>query len=1046
MTVQSEQQLENDLIAQLNQLGYASVIIKDEAQLLSNLKKQIERANGLSPLSDTEWKQVISHLNTGTVFERAKQLRDKFPIKFDDGTSKHIFFLSEDASNNHYQVTNQINIDHRDFNGRTSRFDVTLLVNGLPLVQIELKKRGMEIAEAFNQTQRYTREAYWAGQGLFGFIQLFVISNGANTRYYANGTKHIDFTFPWASIDNKHINELVDFAQAFLTPLHLVNMITQYMVMHETSKELMVLRPYQIYAVQKIVEQVQQTERNGYIWHTTGSGKTLTSFKASQIIMNMPDVEKVLFVVDRNDLDTQTSREFNAFKADSVDSTTSTKTLINQLDQKHDKLIVTTLQKLNRAISTDYYAKHIDYLKDKKVVFIFDECHRSQFGETHRNIKKFFGCAQMFGFTGTPIFEENSQSKAGLKLTTDYLFDQCLHRYVIVDAIRDRNVLQFQIDYRGKYINKATEAPLNVALNDMAGQYLTKARAAFESKKTPQSPLKMGNLEPHDALETPLEIGTLDSHSALESPLKLGALDLHSALESPLERGILGGCSNHDPEQVEGINTKELYDNPKRFQMIAEYIVNHHDIKTKNREFTALFCVSSVDILTQYYDIFEQVQAAKVISDEAHGKIFKPLTIATIFSYSANEAVDSDSHNADLNGLIDEEAADIPTNINQSSRDKLDRYIANYNQQFNTNFNSGDRFYAYYRDIADKVKKKQIDILIVVNMFLTGFDSKPLNTLYVDKNLKYHGLIQAFSRTNRVFNSNKPFGNIICFRNLKRATDEALALFSNKEAKKVVLVPSYESIKQQHEQAVVDLLAITPDYQSVDDLLTEDDQLAFIKAFREVMRFNAQLQTFIEYDQDQTSLDKQAFANFASKYADLCRQVRTTTAIDKVSVLDDVDFQLELLHSDRINVGYIISLLQLAINTGDDKKRKHYEAQVHDLIGGDVSLHDKQELIQKFIADNMPKMITGENVQDAFAKFWDTEKELAYQQLCEHEKLKPEAMKAVLDNYEFTKRLPRKEELINLPDYKIKLFERDSVFSSLLSKTRQFIEKFYVGL
>ena len=891
------------------------------------------------------------------MFERAKNLRDQFPVKFDDGTSKHLFFLSDDPSKNIYQVTNQITVDHRDFNGRTSRFDVTLLVNGLPLVQIELKKRGMEIAEAFNQTQRYIREAYWAGQGLFGFIQLFVISNGANTRYYSNGTTGIEFAFPWADVANKHINEIVDFADAFLNHQHLTDMLTQYMVMLETSKSLMVLRPYQIYAVQKIVEHVQSSDRNGYIWHTTGSGKTLTSFKASQIIMNMPDVEKVLFVVDRNDLDTQTSREFNAFKAESVDSTDSTHTLVKQLDQRHDKLIVTTIQKLNRAISTDRYLESIDYLKNKKVVFIFDECHRSQFGDTHQNIKKFFSNAQMFGFTGTPIFEENSQSKAGLKLTTDYLFNHCLHQYVIVDAIRDRNVLQFQIDYRGKYTAKGMQNNLDY------------------------------------------------------------------------------------DEDVEGIDTQELYDNPQRLEMIARYIVDTHDTKTKNREFTAMFCVSSVDTLTQYYELFEKVQAEKQQQDEAEGRLFKPLTIATIFSYGANEAVE----NNDQNGLIQEESTDAPSQINQSSRDKLDRYIANYNAQFGTNYNSGDGFYAYYRDIADRVKKKQIDILLVVNMFLTGFDSKPLNTLYVDKNLKYHGLIQAFSRTNRVYNDKKPFGNIISFRNLKRATDEALALFSNKEARKTVLVPSFDEIKKDYEDAVAKLLGMTPDYKSVDTLKTEEAQLEFIKAFREVMRYNAQLQTFVDYDQDATALDKQHFANFASKYADLCRAIRKTTKKEKVSVLDDVDFQLDLLHSDRINVGYILTLLQMAVNAETDEQRKKYEAQVHDLIGSDISLHNKQDLIQKFIEENMPKMINGQSVQVAFAQFWDAEKEQAYQHFCEQENLKPEAMKQVLDNYEFNKRLPRKEELKDLPNFKVKLFERDGVLTNLFVKTRQLIERFYVG-
>ena len=902
--------------------------------------------------------QFCIFLNNGTVFERAKKLRDQFPVKFDDGTSKHIFFLSDDPSKNCYQVTNQITVDHRDHNGRTSRFDITLLINGLPLVQIELKKRGMEIAEAFNQTLRYTREAYWAGQGLFSFIQLFVISNGANTRYYSNGTQHIDFSFPWADVHNQNINDVVDFTNAFLNLNHLTTMLTQFMVLYESSKTLMVLRPYQIYAVQSIVNHAKTTQRHGYIWHTTGSGKTLTSFKASQIMMKMPDVTKVLFVVDRNDLDTQTSKEFNAFKEDSVDSTTNTNALVKQLDQRHDKLIVTTIQKLNRAISTDRYLESLEYLRNEKVVFIFDECHRSQFGETHKNIKKFFKNAQMFGFTGTPIFEENSQNKSGLKLTTDYLFDDCLHKYVIVDAIRDRNVLQFQIDYRGKYTAKG-----------------------------------MASNEQYD-------------------------------------------------EDVEGIDTKELYDNPKRLEMIASYIVNTHDIKTKNREFTAMFCVSSVDTLTQYYELFEKVQAEKKQSDKEQGKLFKPLTIATIFSYSANEAVNPDGNN----GLIDEETTDIPTEINQSSRDKLDRYIDQYNKQFKTSFNLGDQFYAYYRDIAQRVKDKKIDILLVVNMFLTGFDSKPLNTLYVDKNLKHHGLIQAFSRTNRILNDKKPFGNIICFRNLKRATDEALALFSNKDAKKVVLVPSIEEIKKSSEQAVSQLLKLTPDYQVVDDLLTEDQQLEFIKAFREVMRYNAQLETFTEYSQDETSLNKQDFANFASKYKDLCTDIRKTTKKEKVSVLDDVDFQLDLLHSDRINVGYILTLLQLVVNSDNEPKRKQYEAQIHDLISSEVGLHDKQELIRKFIEDSMPQMINGQSVQEVFSAFWDVEKEKAYQQLCEKENLKPEQMKSILKNYEFTQRLPRKEELKDLPNYKVKLFERENVFNQLWDKTKQFIQTFYTGL
>ena len=452
MSVQSEEQLESELIQHLKTLGYRQVDVKDEKQLLINLKTQIEQANGLSVLSENEWGQILNHLKAGNSFNCAKVLRHRFPVTFDDGSTRHIDFLFSDASKNIYQVTHQIAIDHSSINGHTSRFDVTLLINGLPLVQIELKRAGVELPEAFNQTQRYAKAAYGSGTGLFNYIQLFVISNRDHTHYYATGTNNFEFTFPWANFDNKHVHKIDAFADTFLNHSHITQMLTEYMVILEAEKRLMVLRPYQIYAVQQIIQRVQTAQTHGYIWHTTGSGKTLTSFKASQLIMRLPEVEKVLFVVDRSDLDTQTVREFNAFKKDSVDTTKNTNTLVNQLGQKHDKLIVTTLQKLNIAISSDRYADKIAYLKDKKVVIIFDECHRSQFGDTHRNIKRFFNHAQMFGFTGTPIFETNSQLKIDSKaVTTNALFDECLHKYVITDAIRDGNVLLNRTGFVGDF-------------------------------------------------------------------------------------------------------------------------------------------------------------------------------------------------------------------------------------------------------------------------------------------------------------------------------------------------------------------------------------------------------------------------------------------------------------------------------------------------------------------------------------------------------------------------------------------------------------------
>ena len=567
----------------------------------------------------------------------------------------------------------------------------------------------------------------------------------------------------------------------------------------------------------------------------------------------------------------------------------------------------------------------------------------------------------MFGFTGTPIFETNSQLKIDkAAVTTKALFDDCLHKYVITDAIRDGNVLPFQISYLGKYTS-----------NGMAKS---------------------------------------DSYE----------------------------------EDVEGIDTKELLNNPARLEMITRYIVDNHNIKTKNRTFTAMFCVSSVDVLTQYYELFQKVQQEKQQQAEENGQIYNPLSIATIFSFAANEERTVE----DQTGLIEEESADIPTKISKSNRDKLDQYIAEYNAKFGQNFNSGEEFYPYYRDIANRVRKKEIDILLVVNMFLTGFDSKPLNTLYVDKNLKYHGLIQAFSRTNRILNADKPFGNILCFRNLKQATDQALTLFSNRaEAEKIVLIPSFESIKEKYNAAAANLLSIAPDPDQVPHTLeTEEQQLEYVKAFREVMRINAQLENFVEYDQDDTLLNKADFQSHTSQYKYLYNNVRIVQPKDKVSVLNDVNFQLELIHKDTVNVGYILNLLQSVVNNKDPEKKQQYRAQVQDIITTNHNLYDKQELIQKFLDENIPRMANGQSVQEAFSTFWDMEKEKALDELCQQEALKPEVLKAVLGQYQYTNRLPSREDVKDLPINRPKISERKTLMNTLVLKTRNFIDKFYRGL
>lgn len=698
MSTQSEYALEAALIAQLNGMEYASVMIDDEAAMLANLKRQLEIHNKDIKFTQTEFDRILNHLNTGNVFDRAKILRDRYALRRDNDEVLYISFInSDDWCLNEFQVTNQVTMQGK----RKNRYDVTLLINGLPLVQIELKRRGAELKVAFHQVNRYQHDSYDAGMALFQYVQLFIISNGVNTKYFSNNQQQsFQQTFFWTDKDNKRLSDLHEFSSEFLKPCHIAKMITQYMVMTE-EKIIKVLRPYQYYATEALVDRVKNSNDNAYIWHTTGSGKTLTSFKASQIIMRMPKVHKVVFVVDRKDLDYQTCKEFNGFAKGSVDETTDTSNLVKQLNDDSNKLILTTIQKLNNAIMNPRHMSKVEHLQDKKIVFIFDECHRSQFGETHKNIKQFFRNAQMFGFTGTPIFADNA-----LGQTTKDLFKECLHKYVIVDAIKDENVLRFAVEYVGKYKRKASANELDIA--------------------------------------TDADI----------------APDI----------------------QVQGIDTKALLESPQRLEKITDYILAYHTQKTKSPDFTAMFCVSSVQTLIKYYELFKLKQAG----------VAKPLRIATIFSYAANE--EDPNANGLTDGLIPEENPMPEGRINPYSRDKLDAFIADYNVMFGTKYSTSDSqtYYNYYQDIAKRVKAGQVDILLVVNMFLTGFDSPRLNTLYVDKNLKYHGLVQAFSRTNRILNDRKSHGNIICFRNLKAATDEAIALFSNKDARETVLLEPYE--------------------------------------------------------------------------------------------------------------------------------------------------------------------------------------------------------------------------------------------------------------
>ena len=747
MSHQSEALLENNLIKQLIGLGYASVQIHDGEALVANLKRQLELFNETT-FTNKEFEAILNHLAKGNVFEKAKTLRDRYQLTKEDGTSFYVrFFNTEDTSQNLYQVSNQISLEGSYLN----RYDVTLLVNGLPLVQIELKRSGIEIKEAFNQINRYQMHSFWSNHGLFQYVQLFVISNGVNTKYLANNKlQSVKQTFFWADANNKNITNLPEFAAAFLPPEHLGKMIAHYIVINETHKVMMVLRPYQYFATEAIIHQVKNSNDNAYIWHTTGSGKTLTSFKASQILMELPEVYKVVFVVDRKDLDYQTMNEFNAFKKDSVDVTNNTQSLVRQLTD-NTKLVLTTIQKLNNAISERFSGK-IEALRHQKIVFIFDECHRSQFGDTHDRITKFFEKSQLIGFTGTPIFAENASKNEYGKRTTKDLFGNCLHKYVITDAIKDQNVLRFGIEYIGKYKNKSN---------------------------------------------TFIDI------------------------------------------EVEDIDKQEVLDSEKRINKIVDYIIAYHNKKTFERDYSSLLAVSSIDNLIKYYDLFQKKKEA--------GE--HDLRIATIFTYGTNEESDEaqdflPSEEVDFDVLAD------PKERYQSShtRDKLEKFIGDYNKMYGTSFSTKDsqQFENYFKNISQRLKdrekqnfnheKDRLDIVIVVNMMLTGFDAKKVNTLYVDKNLKQHGLIQAYSRTNRILGEQKSQGNILAFRNLKKATDDAITLFSNKEAIEVVTMPDYEKIAEKFDEALKLLREITPTHQSVNDLESEEDEAKFVQAFRKLMR------------------------------------------------------------------------------------------------------------------------------------------------------------------------------------------------------------------
>lgn len=948
MTTQSEQALENNLIDQLVGMAYERVQIVDEAEMVANLRVQLEMHNEIK-LTDSEFDRILNHLNKGGVFDRAQTLRDKYALLRDDGTHKNIEFINMTKwCQNRFQVTNQVTQE----GSYKNRYDVTILINGLPLVQIELKRRGIELKEAFNQVNRYRRHSFASSYGLYQFVQLFVISNGGNTKYYANTVsasnthkESFKFTSFWADNDNKKITELEDFAREFLEKCHLAKMITKYMVL-TTDKKLMVLRPYQYYAVEAIVEKVENEAKGGYIWHTTGSGKTLTSFKASQIICDKPEVHKVVFVVDRNDLDNQTIREFNSFREGSVDATDNTAQLVRQFNDPETKLIVTTIQKLNNAITRERHAMKMEAHKDKKIVFIFDECHRSQFGETHQRITEYFTNYQLFGFTGTPIFAKNASGNGLGKRTTKDLFGECLHKYVITDAIRDENVLKFSVEY-------------------------------YKGFK-----------------------------------LKDGRDDIDL--------------------EVEDIDRKKVFEAPGRLETIADFIITNHDRKTHSKDFTAMMAIGNVETLTKYYEIFRR----KKLAGEHN------LKVATIFSYGVNE----DDKDAD-SMLDDDPQLDLFDGVNQHTRDKLESYIADYNQMFGTSYSTkdSDSFYNYYRNIADRVKAREIDLLLVVNMFLTGFDSKTLNTLYVDKNLRYHGLIQAYSRTNRILNETKSQGNIMVFRSLKKATDDALELFANKDAKEDIFMQPYEVYLGQFNEALAHLHTIAPTPEAVDSLETELAEKEFVEAFRQVLRLRNIVVSFTDFSFEDVAETEQALENYKGKYLDIYDKVKQEHEKEKVSILDDIDFELELTRRDEINVSYILRLIARMIGA-DEEKQIELKKMVDDTMANTAELRSKRELIQKFIDGTLPSITDSSDVETEFAEFVSEEQVKAFQAMCQEEGLDAERTQALLDHYVSTGRIPRNHDLGEVLVKQPSILQRESILQKIKSRITTFIETFIEGI
>ena len=944
MPVQSEAALENGLIATLQQMSYGYVHIEEENNLRANFKTQLEKHNrkrleefGRTEFTESEFEKILIYLEGGTRFEKAKKLRDLFPLELESGERLWVEFLNRTHwCQNEFQVSNQITVEGR----KKCRYDVTILINGLPLVQIELKRRGVELKQAYNQIQRYHKTSF---HGLFDYIQLFVISNGVNTRYFANNPNSgYKFTFNWTDAANIPFNDLEKFATTFFDKCTLGKIIGKYIVLHEGDKCLMVLRPYQFYAVEKILDRVVNSNDNGYIWHTTGAGKTLTSFKAAQLVAELHDIDKVMFVVDRHDLDTQTQAEYEAFEPGAVDSTDNTDELVKRL-HSNSKIIITTIQKLNAAVTKQWYSSRIEEIRHSRIVMIFDECHRSHFGDCHKNIVKFFDNTQMFGFTGTPIFVENAVDGH----TTKEIFGNNLHKYLIKDAIADENVLGFLVEYYH------------------------------------------------------------------------GNADVDNADQN-------------------------------RMTEIAKFILNNFNKSTFDGEFDALFAVQSVPMLIRYYKLFKSLNPK--------------IRIGAVFTYAANSSQDDALTGMNTGGYVSDSTGEA---------DELQAIMDDYNDMFGTSFTT-ENFRAYYDDINLRMKKKKtdmkpLDLCLVVGMFLTGFDSKKLNTLYVDKNMDYHGLLQAFSRTNRVLNEKKRFGKIVCFRDLKSNVDASIKLFSNSNNLEDIVRPPFNEVKKNYQELTTNFLEQYPTPSSIDLLQSEKDKKQFILAFRDVIKKHAEIQVYDEFEEDAADLGmtEQQFMDFRSKYLDIydtfaggCKpseenqtpdEDTESTETSTESGIDDIDFCLELLHSDIINVTYILELIaDLNPYSADYKEKRTY---IIDTMIKDAELRNKAKLIDGFIQQNVDddrdnfmarkqKFDGTSDLEERLNNYITTERNNAVDKLAKEEGLDVSVLNHYLSEYDYLQK--EQPEIIQeaLKEKHLGLIKKRKTLTRILDRLNSIIRTF----